>query len=317
MRRASSARSKWRGRSSHDDHSGSRRRAGRRCLRPSAGPPRWPRRGLDGVRRRRRRPILRVPGTPGSRYSLRPDRTPWMERGLRVIMTERPGYGASTRLEGRGFVEHPMISPRSWTPWGSIGSRSTVRAARRHISWPSPRAIHRGSARPRSSSAGHRPRRRSGPADRPQCARLPTAPGGPVRGTLAAHLGCPGPDPGRSARGAPEHVRVVHRRRPGHRGGPGWQRGIIVGDRGSPPRGTRRLVRRRRRHGEPVGLRSGGRPDRRDVVAQRRRPECAAVGGSPPRGAPPACATHVWEHAGHLTPYLREPEVLDELLARG
>jgi pimeloyl-ACP methyl ester carboxylesterase len=51
-------------------------------------------------------PILRVPGTPGSRFSVRADRTPWFDRGLRVITTERPGYGASTRLEGRGFVEH-------------------------------------------------------------------------------------------------------------------------------------------------------------------------------------------------------------------
>ncbi len=52
------------------------------------------------------RPILRVPGTPGSRFSIRSDRTPWIERGLRVITTERPGYGASTRLEGRLFAEH-------------------------------------------------------------------------------------------------------------------------------------------------------------------------------------------------------------------
>ena len=52
------------------------------------------------------RPILRVPGTPGSRLFLRADRTPWFERRLRVITTERPGYGASTRFEGRAFVEH-------------------------------------------------------------------------------------------------------------------------------------------------------------------------------------------------------------------
>ncbi len=52
------------------------------------------------------RPVLRVPGTPGCRFSIRADRTPWIERGLRVITTERPGYGASTRLEGRAFVEH-------------------------------------------------------------------------------------------------------------------------------------------------------------------------------------------------------------------
>jgi pimeloyl-ACP methyl ester carboxylesterase len=52
------------------------------------------------------RPVLRLPGTPGSRFSLRADQTPWVERGLRMITVERPGFGASTRLPGRGFVEH-------------------------------------------------------------------------------------------------------------------------------------------------------------------------------------------------------------------
>lgn len=55
---------------------------------------------LDG------RPLLRIPGTPGSRWSIRSDRSPWIERGLRMITTERPGYGASTRLPGRRFAEH-------------------------------------------------------------------------------------------------------------------------------------------------------------------------------------------------------------------
>ncbi len=52
------------------------------------------------------RPVLRVPGTPGCRWNVRADRTPWRERGLRVITTERPGFGASTALPGRGFAEH-------------------------------------------------------------------------------------------------------------------------------------------------------------------------------------------------------------------
>ena len=52
------------------------------------------------------RPLLRVPGTPGSRWAIRADRTPWTDRGLRVLTTERPGYGASTRLPGRRFAEH-------------------------------------------------------------------------------------------------------------------------------------------------------------------------------------------------------------------
>lgn len=52
------------------------------------------------------RPLLRVPGTPGCRWSVRADRRVWAERGLRVVTTERPGFGASTRLPGRGFREH-------------------------------------------------------------------------------------------------------------------------------------------------------------------------------------------------------------------
>ena len=52
------------------------------------------------------RPLLRVPGTPGCRWSVRSDRSPWAERGLRVVTTERPGFGTSTRLPGRRFREH-------------------------------------------------------------------------------------------------------------------------------------------------------------------------------------------------------------------
>ena len=72
-----------------------------RLTRPDGRVVAWTELGVAGGR-----PLLRVPGTPGSRYAIRADRTPWFERGLRVITTERPGYGASTRLEGRGFVEH-------------------------------------------------------------------------------------------------------------------------------------------------------------------------------------------------------------------
>ena len=52
------------------------------------------------------RPVLRIPGTPGSRIPLRPDATPWTRRGLRMITTERPGFGASSRLPDHGFLEH-------------------------------------------------------------------------------------------------------------------------------------------------------------------------------------------------------------------
>ncbi len=52
------------------------------------------------------RPLLRVPGTPGSRYTLPADRSLWWELALHVIVVERPGFGVSTPLPGRGFTEH-------------------------------------------------------------------------------------------------------------------------------------------------------------------------------------------------------------------
>jgi pimeloyl-ACP methyl ester carboxylesterase len=51
-------------------------------------------------------PVLRVPGTPGSRWSVYSKREVWAARGVRVLTTERPGYGGSTRLPGRRFKEH-------------------------------------------------------------------------------------------------------------------------------------------------------------------------------------------------------------------
>lgn len=53
----------------------------------------------DGV------PLLRLQGTPGSRLSRHPDPGMWSALGLRVITIDRPGFGTSTPLEGRGFRE--------------------------------------------------------------------------------------------------------------------------------------------------------------------------------------------------------------------
>ena len=50
--------------------------------------------------------VLRFAGTPGCRWSIRADLRPWRERSVRMITGERPGYGRSTRLAGRGFAEH-------------------------------------------------------------------------------------------------------------------------------------------------------------------------------------------------------------------
>ena len=49
-------------------------------------------------------PVLRLQGTPGSRMSGLAQEPMWRELGLRVIKTDRPGYGRSTRLPGRGIT---------------------------------------------------------------------------------------------------------------------------------------------------------------------------------------------------------------------
>ena len=72
-----------------------------RLLRPDGRTVAWSECGFPGGR-----PVLRLPGTPGSRLAPRADETPWAERALRLITVERPGFGVSTRLPGRGFAEH-------------------------------------------------------------------------------------------------------------------------------------------------------------------------------------------------------------------
>lgn len=51
------------------------------------------------------RPLLRLQGTPGSRLSIPPLHHEWSEQRLRVIMTDRPGFGLSTRLPGRRVID--------------------------------------------------------------------------------------------------------------------------------------------------------------------------------------------------------------------
>jgi pimeloyl-ACP methyl ester carboxylesterase len=48
-------------------------------------------------------PVLRLQGTPGSRFARYPRPEVWERLGVRVVMADRPGYGASTRLPGRGL----------------------------------------------------------------------------------------------------------------------------------------------------------------------------------------------------------------------
>lgn len=49
------------------------------------------------------RPILQFQGTPGSRYSRHAHEEAYDRLGVRVIVFDRPGYGAATRLPGRGI----------------------------------------------------------------------------------------------------------------------------------------------------------------------------------------------------------------------
>lgn len=49
-------------------------------------------------------PVLRLQGTPGSRLSRYAHPELWERLGLRVIMADRPGFGESSRLPGRGLV---------------------------------------------------------------------------------------------------------------------------------------------------------------------------------------------------------------------
>ena len=47
-------------------------------------------------------PILRLQGTPGSRLYRHPDPAVQKDLGVRYLLADRPGYGGSTRLPGRG-----------------------------------------------------------------------------------------------------------------------------------------------------------------------------------------------------------------------
>lgn len=58
------------------------------------------------VGRRGGTPVLRLPGTPGSRWFVRADRRVWVERDLEVITTERAGLGRSTAFPGRDLRQH-------------------------------------------------------------------------------------------------------------------------------------------------------------------------------------------------------------------
>ena len=50
-------------------------------------------------------PVLRIQGTPASRLYRNPDSSVQRDLGVRYLMIDRPGYGGSTRKEGRGIAD--------------------------------------------------------------------------------------------------------------------------------------------------------------------------------------------------------------------
>ncbi len=51
------------------------------------------------------KPVLRIQGTPASRLYRNPDSSVQRDLGVRYLMIDRPGYGGSTRKQGRGIAD--------------------------------------------------------------------------------------------------------------------------------------------------------------------------------------------------------------------
>jgi len=51
------------------------------------------------------KPLLRIQGTPSSRFQRNPDESALRDSGARYLMADRPGYGGSTRKRGRGIAD--------------------------------------------------------------------------------------------------------------------------------------------------------------------------------------------------------------------
>jgi pimeloyl-ACP methyl ester carboxylesterase len=49
------------------------------------------------------RTVLRLQGTPGSRFHRHPNPSVWREAGVCMLTADRPGFGGSSRLPGRGL----------------------------------------------------------------------------------------------------------------------------------------------------------------------------------------------------------------------
>ena len=107
------------------------------------------------------RPVLRFQGTPGSRFSRFPHEDSYERLDARVFVFDRPGYGASTRLPGRGIAAiaddaAELLDHVGLDAVHAIGGSGEGRTSSR-----SRQTIRRASAPQRSSSAARRSRRRT------------------------------------------------------------------------------------------------------------------------------------------------------------
>ena len=263
-------------------------------------------------------PLLRVPGTPGSRLAVRADRTPWEDRGLRVLITERPGFGASTRLPGRGFVEHAddlvaildaLSIERAHVIGGSGATPHIMALCERHPGRVASATVVGGIAPLdddelemmiplnrdvfRDARAGDVDRVRERlTLNREEMLRDPIA---GIRAVMAT---------------APDADRAII-------GDPLWQEAHVVNAREALRAGVDGWV-------DEIMATSGSwdevHPERVDTSitwwhsdADR---NCPLSGARRLLGRLQNARLHVWTAAGHLEAYRREPEILDELLGR-
>jgi pimeloyl-ACP methyl ester carboxylesterase len=283
-----------------------------RLTRPDGRVVAWSESGVPGGR-----PLLRVPGTPGCRLSLRADRRPWIERGLRVITTERPGFGASTRLEGRGFDEQAddtvaildVLGIDALPVYGASGAAPHILAlAARHPDRVTATTIMVGSAPLTSDEAAEQidlnalESRLWEEGNLDEIWRITQQ----IRDELVA-------DPMAAIRSimasSTEADRAILE-------DPTWQQGFVIGVTEALRQGAEGW------YDEDIAIL---RPFDVDLGAIRADVTWWHSDGD--RNCPLSAAQrlvaqlsharlHVWSDAGHLTPYRHEPEILDELLAR-
>ena len=263
-------------------------------------------------------PVLRIPGTPCCRWTIRGDRAPWHERKLRMITTERPGFGASTALPGRGFAEHAhdLAALLDHLGLDRVSVIGTSGGAAHLLAFA---ALHPDRVRAATVLVGVAPVDEDEVAvmidinaQARQLVRVGDLEGlrtllGPVRQALLA-------DPLTGIRDvmahAPEEDQQIMN-------DPVWQRAFTRGIRETLEPGLDGWL------DETVALiRPWADFDIADVHTS-----ITWWHGEGDRNVPltaarrlvdqlPAATLHVWAQAGHLTPYKLEGEILDELLAR-